>query len=520
VPIIYPVAGGKGGIGKSFISANLGWLLAKQSKTVLLVDLDLGSANLHTMMGIKNPRVGLNDFLNKTKPTLMEAVIPSQLPGLFLLSAKSCPMEAANLPYAQIQKIINAINGLPFNFVLLDLGAGTHFNTLDFFLTSTDVVLVFTQEPTSIESGIRFIETVYYRILKHLFKQEGIEALIKTTNGNQAPALSQLIPLLIKTSADKGRDLLERLGDMSFKLIVNQARNQNGYQLGEALAKLCQRHFYSRFELIGTLDYDEKILDAIISKQLFVRKFPHTRTAYDLSKTMQNLISPPRGVNLPADKPFFERNYYEILEIHRHALSGEVHQAHQTMSALYRDNPMVTDVFFGAEELDAILRAIDLAAEVLSDPIKKHEYDHSQFADDIASGNEPRLEKEDPSTPASRQESGGIPPGPDATVAIDPEAGELSRKIAAQPVISGLDLKTLRQALGISFEEMFEKTRIGLEILRVIEGDQFEALPPPTYLKGFLKAYAGVLGLAAEEVVAGYLKNMEKREHRGPETPN
>ncbi|MFW5989146.1 MAG: P-loop NTPase, partial [Desulfosudaceae bacterium] len=50
--IIYPVAGGKGGIGKSFITANLGYLLAKRGKRVLLADLDLGGSNLHTLLGL------------------------------------------------------------------------------------------------------------------------------------------------------------------------------------------------------------------------------------------------------------------------------------------------------------------------------------------------------------------------------------------------------------------------------------------------------------------------------------
>jgi len=50
MPRIYPIGGGKGGVGKSFITANLGALLAKQGKRVVLVDLDLGGSNLHTFL--------------------------------------------------------------------------------------------------------------------------------------------------------------------------------------------------------------------------------------------------------------------------------------------------------------------------------------------------------------------------------------------------------------------------------------------------------------------------------------
>ena len=65
----YPIGGGKGGSGKSFIAANLGVLFAKQGKKVVVIDLDLGGSNLHTFLSLKSPKLGLNDFLNKTHNT-------------------------------------------------------------------------------------------------------------------------------------------------------------------------------------------------------------------------------------------------------------------------------------------------------------------------------------------------------------------------------------------------------------------------------------------------------------------
>ena len=300
MPIIYPVAGGKGGIGKSFISANLGWLLAKQSKTVLLVDLDLGSANLHTMMGIKNPRVGLNDFLNKTKPTLMEAVIPSQLPGLFLLSAKSCPMEAANLPYAQIQKIINAINGLPFDFVLLDLGAGTHFNTLDFFLTSGKGIVVCTPEPTSIENAFRFIQAVYLRRLKQLIKQYPFDARIKTAvldKGARIGSSADIMDVVLKFDPEKEALLKERIGRFQFKIVLNQFRKNTDPSLGEKIKIVCNRHFYSPFEILGRTVFDDRVIDSLSARKLFVQQYPAAAAAVQLQQVAELLV---RGSQAPS----------------------------------------------------------------------------------------------------------------------------------------------------------------------------------------------------------------------------
>lgn len=130
---VYPVGGGKGGIGKSLIAANLGVLLARQGKRVLLIDLDLGSSNLHTFVGKADIPVGLDSFLDKTVASLDEAALPTEIPNLSFISSRNCGTEAANLYTAQKQKVIRAINSLDYDYVFMDLGAGTHFNMLDFF---------------------------------------------------------------------------------------------------------------------------------------------------------------------------------------------------------------------------------------------------------------------------------------------------------------------------------------------------------------------------------------------------
>ena len=179
MPTIYPIGGGKGGVGKSFVAASLGALIARHGRTVALIDLDLGASNLHTFLGMQAPKDGLNLFLNKDAQTLESVAVPTPITNLFLISSSTCSMEIANLFYAQKIKLINAIKKLPFDYVLIDLGAGTHFNTLDFFLTSNKGVFVCTPEPTSIENAFRFIKAVYLRKIKQLIKRHDFDAQAK-----------------------------------------------------------------------------------------------------------------------------------------------------------------------------------------------------------------------------------------------------------------------------------------------------------------------------------------------------
>lgn len=287
--IIYPIAGGKGGIGKSFITANIGCLLAKRGKKVLLADLDLGGSNLHTLLGIKHTSLGLNDFLNKSKKELADVITPSPVPNLSLLTSKNCSMEVANLYYAQKQKIINAIRHLPYEYILLDLGAGTNFNTLDFFLISRKTILVFTPEPTSIEIGIRFIKAAYYRRLKQIIKQHSLNAIIRETGEQTNLTAADIIDRIVRHDPEKEALLRSSLKKIKFKFVVNQTRKHKNLPIGETIKRLCDRHFYSEFEFLGNIAYDERVYDSILSKQIFTKKYPYTQTAGDLEKIVQKL---------------------------------------------------------------------------------------------------------------------------------------------------------------------------------------------------------------------------------------
>jgi flagellar biosynthesis protein FlhG len=297
---IYPIGGGKGGVGKSFITASLGALMAKWGKKVVLIDLDLGASNLHTLLGMESPKIGLNSFLNKTVKSLENAAVPTMIPNLFLISSFHCYMEIANLFYAQKLKIIDSIKNLPFDYILLDLGPGTNFNTLDFFLTSKEGILICTPEPTSIENSFRFIKTVYFRKLKQMMKKNAFESAVKDTSsdlnrtGNNPP---DIIETVLKHDSKKEEFLRNKLSEFKFKLIFNQFRNNLDASLGDQFENVCNRHFYSIFQFLGNISYDSRIHDAIFSKILYIHKYPHTQSAADLKKIAARIMSkiPPES---------------------------------------------------------------------------------------------------------------------------------------------------------------------------------------------------------------------------------
>ena len=291
---IYPIGGGKGGVGKSFITASLGALIAKWGKKVVLIDLDLGASNLHTLLGMKSPKIGLNSFLNKTVKNLESAAVPTMIPNLFLISSFHCYMEIANLFYAQKLKIIDSIKKLPFDYILLDLGPGTNFNTLDFFLTSKKGILICTPEPTSIENSFRFIKTVYFRKLKQTMKKNAFDSVFKDRSSNlNGSGINppDIIETVLKHDPGKEAFLRNTLSEFKFKLIFNQFRNNVDATLGTQFENICNRHFYSIFQFLGNIGYDSRIHDAVFSKILYIHKYPHTQSAADLKKIATQMMS-------------------------------------------------------------------------------------------------------------------------------------------------------------------------------------------------------------------------------------
>lgn len=296
---IIPIGGGKGGIGKSFVTANLGFLLAGKGKQVALVDLDLGGPNLHTFFGLQQVVVGVGDFLGRSVQRLEQAVTPTRIPHLSLIASCDCSFEIANLPYAQKLKIIDAVRKLPHDYVLLDLGAGTSFNTLDFFLAASEGIFLCTPEPTSIENAFRFVKAVYLRKLKQLIKTHAFTAIAREAADNVREGLtspSDLIEAVLRHDPEKKPFLQETLSELNFNLILNQVHQRVDPTLGYRIAKVCNRHLYSSFSFLGNVSYDEKARDAILARRLYIEQFPQTLASVDLKNIAGKLLANGHGI--------------------------------------------------------------------------------------------------------------------------------------------------------------------------------------------------------------------------------
>ena len=133
---IWAIAGGKGGVGKSLVTANVSICLALMGYKVSSVDLDLGGANLHTCLGVPIPEKTLSDYLSKKVRNFSDLLNETPIENLSLISGAQDDLGIANLRHMQKTRLISKLRDIDSDYVLMDLGAGTSFNTLDFFINS------------------------------------------------------------------------------------------------------------------------------------------------------------------------------------------------------------------------------------------------------------------------------------------------------------------------------------------------------------------------------------------------
>ena len=151
---VIAVTSGKGGVGKTNMSANLAALAARAGKRVLIVDADLGLANVDIIFGVK-PMHHIGDLL-QPGVSAMDVLIEAG-PNIHILPAGSGVQRLTELDRKEKLRLVAALDGLQdhFDLVIIDSGAGIGDNVLFFVGMAQEVVLVLSPEPTSGDPGLK-----------------------------------------------------------------------------------------------------------------------------------------------------------------------------------------------------------------------------------------------------------------------------------------------------------------------------------------------------------------------------
>ena len=267
---IIAVGGGKGGVGKSFVSSSISIFLAQLGFDTLSIDLDLGGANLHTSLGLPLHDRGINEFVKNPNLEFEDIMQPTHWPKLNLISGSSEIFDVANVDETQRSRVMSSIYKHKCDFTVLDLSAGTHESTLDFFLMAHHKVVVFTPEPSSVENAYRFLKASFFRKLRRyeyqLHLKSQIDELLSSRATEKVKNPADLIRALVKQEPVLGLKLKNILHEMNFEIVLNQARTRQEVDMGFALQSVCNKYFGFPCEFLGGLEYDNAVWQSLRQK--------------------------------------------------------------------------------------------------------------------------------------------------------------------------------------------------------------------------------------------------------------
>ncbi len=285
---ILSIASGKGGVGKSVISSNLALLLTKREKRVIITDLDTGGANQHVLFGLFHPTATLTDFLNNRLKSLAEVAQPvNGYQNLRLIPGTGDTLRTANLQYAKKKKLIRHLKELDADIVIVDVGAGTHYHALDFFLLADHHLSVATPDPTSVLDLYRFIKLAAIRKVLTMFAAK--DPIANALLDREFQSVSEVLEAVGQTNQESIPSAQQALHDFHPYLILN--RITNGSRINTLqLQSLLKQYVGTNLTVLGKVPDHESVARSV-HKYLPVVDFdPTSPAAVALEQIADNLL--------------------------------------------------------------------------------------------------------------------------------------------------------------------------------------------------------------------------------------
>jgi flagellar biosynthesis protein FlhG len=311
------VGGAKGGIGKSMLVANLGVVLARSGRKTVLVDLDLGGANLHLYLGCRRLPLTLSDFLDKSVAGLADTAIQTEY-GPGLIACSNSRFGTANIHHARKIKLIKALRSIAADYVIVDLGADTSLNTIDFFLAADTGIVLTTCDPAAYLEAYHFLRVSILRKLNRLFAPESVfrrprdrdlEVIIKQHTDLNNIANGFIVERIMQSIAGRHPDALpvlqQALSSLKTGVLLNKVTdNADALRVVKRFQDVAAKHLCLQVADLGTLACMDDIRSStrhLVPVTVSDPRGPFTRSLVRVIKAVQALNgSDARTVNPPA----------------------------------------------------------------------------------------------------------------------------------------------------------------------------------------------------------------------------
>ncbi|CAN2042155.1 CobQ/CobB/MinD/ParA nucleotide binding domain-containing protein [Candidatus Magnetomoraceae bacterium gMMP-15] len=293
---IIPIASGKGGVGKTFFSANLAIALASAGHSTVAMDLDLGGSNLHTYLGISNKYPGIGDYLKGKRKKFENLIVSTDIPNLKFIPGDGRTPFMANIPFEQRLILLKDIQRISARYVVLDLGAGSSFNTLNFFGLSHKAAIITTFESPAVMNFLMFLKNFIFRIISSIVRhnKKAFNMVIKEF---KQPIKSK--PLTVSFLIEKIADIDSELA-LRAKKACNYYRPRIFYNMGEHPDEL---KIYKKIDTalkeslslepvhFGFVFYDDLVRKAAKNHKIIMKDYPKSKASQSIKNIAKRIIN-------------------------------------------------------------------------------------------------------------------------------------------------------------------------------------------------------------------------------------
>ncbi|MBR1597449.1 MAG: MinD/ParA family protein [Lachnospiraceae bacterium] len=250
---VIAITSGKGGVGKTNLSVNLALQFREQGKRVVILDADFGLANVEVMLGIR-PQYNLADLIFNNKS--IEEIITEGPMGVGFISGGSGVQDLVNLDKDKLKKLIAKLVKLDslYDIVIIDTGAGIADSVIEFVLSSPEVILVVTPEPTSITDSYSLLKAVNRK--KEFVKEQ-----------------------------------------KSISVVTNRVSDkEEGQEIYDKISIVVSKFLNIELDYLGYIPDDKRVVNAVIEQKPISLTAPDSEPAIHLRNICNRLL------NLPVDE--------------------------------------------------------------------------------------------------------------------------------------------------------------------------------------------------------------------------
>lgn len=262
---VYAITSGKGGVGKTAVVANLAYVLASMGKKVLILDADLGLANIDVVFGI-SPLYNLNHFFSGEQE-LQRIMVDGPL-GIKILPAGSGIQNFTNLDSRQKLRLLDGLDAIQnhFDFVLIDTEAGISENVTYFNTAAQEIVVITTPEPTAITDA--------YALMKLLSTQ---------------------------------------YHEKNFNLVVNQIVSEDdALDVYRKLTMVANRYLDISIDFLGSIPDDRQMVDSIRRQKVISELYPQSKITQAFRLLAGRICSEPTQAVPKGNLQFFWKKLLQM----------------------------------------------------------------------------------------------------------------------------------------------------------------------------------------------------------------